>query len=204
MDNLFFDLHQLKYLGVGAIVGRTVRIRRPEETIIGDHAIVDDFTYISCALEIGRCCHIASHVNISGGAGKVKMGDYVGVAAGCSLHAGSSDYIVVSLDLPTVPPELRFGGMIENIQLADHVLLGSHTVVLPGVQLPMGSATTAMTVLRKQEYEPWTLYSGMEGRKLCRRSHAQLDEHMRKLASKEFDHRLESGSAPGLFGRSES
>ena len=44
MDNIFFDLKRLKYLGVGAIIGKAVRIRRPELCIIGDYKIIDDFT----------------------------------------------------------------------------------------------------------------------------------------------------------------
>lgn len=181
MDNIFVDLKRLKYLGVGAIVGKTVRIRRPEETVIGDYAILDDFTYISCALEVGRHCHIASNVNISGGAGKVSLGDFAGIAAGCSLHAASSDYLTASLDLPSVPADMRFGGVIEDVRLDDHVLLGAHTVVLPGVHLPVGCATAAMTVVRKQEFEQWTLYGGFDCCKLFRRRHAQLDKHLKKF-----------------------
>jgi hypothetical protein len=44
MENIFFDLKKLKYLGTGAIIGKTVRIRKPEEAIIGDYTIIDDFT----------------------------------------------------------------------------------------------------------------------------------------------------------------
>jgi acetyltransferase-like isoleucine patch superfamily enzyme len=180
MDNIFFDLKRLKYLGVGAIIGKTVRIRRPEETVIGDYAIIDDFTYISCELELGRYCHIASNVNMSGGAGKVTIRDFAGVASGCSLHAGSSDYITASLDFPSVPAQCRMGGSLEDVLLDEHVLLGAHSVVLPGVILPAGCATAAMTVLRKKQYEAWTLYGGIDGKKLCRRNHAKLDEHLRR------------------------
>lgn len=167
MDNIFFDLKRLKYLGVGAIIGKTVRIRRPEDCVIGDFTIIDDFTYISCALETGRFCHIAPNVTMSGGGGKVKMGDFAGVSAGCTIHAGSSDYVKVSLDFPSIPPEHRMGGVCEDIELGDFVLLGSNTVVLPGVTLPEGVATAAFTLLRKQRYEPWMLY--VEGRQPVRR-----------------------------------
>src|SRR5262245_36838352 len=103
VDNLFFDLKRLKYLGKNAIVGKTVRIRRPEEVVIGDYSIIDDFTYISCALETGTGCHIASNVTLSGGRQRIVLGNYVGIAAGCSLHAASSEYISVSADLPSIP-----------------------------------------------------------------------------------------------------
>ena len=72
MGNIFFELKQIKYLGEDSIIGRTVRIRKPEEVTIGEHTIIDDFTYISCALEIGVFSHIASNVDISGSA-KLKI-----------------------------------------------------------------------------------------------------------------------------------
>ena len=105
-ENIFFDKSKLKYCGKNVIIGKTVRIRKPEECIIGDNTIIDDFAYISCVIEIGSNCHIASHVSISGGAGKFKMGNYSTISNHCSIHCASSDYSSVSLDLPSVPKEL--------------------------------------------------------------------------------------------------
>lgn len=180
MENLFFDLKRLKYLGEGAIIGRAVRIRQPENVVIGDHTIIDDFTYISCELHVGRYCHIAPNVTISGGAGRVLLGDFVGIAAGSSVHAASSDYISASLDMPSVPPEMRFGGKVGEVRLDDHVLLGSHTVVLPNVHLPEGCATAALTIVRRHSLDPWTLYGGFDCHKLGRRDHERLDAHLKR------------------------
>lgn len=180
-DNIFFDLHRLQYLGIGARVGKTVRIRKPEEVIIGDGCIIDDFTYISCAMTLGKNCHIAPNVTISGGASEFIAGDYVAIASGCSLHAASSDYLTASLDLPSVPEDLRFGGYAEAIHFGNHVILGAHTVVMPGVTLPDGVATGAHTIVRKKQYEAWHLYVGYEGKKLMRRNHKQLDRVLQNL-----------------------
>lgn len=160
MDNLFFDLKRLKHLGEGAIVGKTVRIRKPEEVSIGAYSIIDDFTYISCAAEIGTHCHIAPQVTVSGGAGSLKMGNYCGIASGCSIFTCSSDYVLVSLDLPSVPEKHRFGGTISTVVFEDHVLLGAHSIVMPGVVLPQGFACGAQSVINPGSYEAWTLYAG--------------------------------------------
>ena len=88
-DNIFFDISKLKHLGKDVIIGKTVRIRKPEEVSIGDNTIIDDFTYISCALEVGKNCHIASNVSISGGDGKLVMGDYSTISNGSSIHCAS-------------------------------------------------------------------------------------------------------------------
>ena len=161
MDNIFFDISKLKHCGKNVIIGKTVRIRKPEECSIGDNTIIDDFTYISCSIEIGKNCHIASHVSISGGEGTFKMGDYSTISNHCSIHCASSDYSEVSLDLPSVPKELQFGGCVEDISIGDFVTIGSHSCILPGVNLPSGFACGAYSLLKNVNYEPWSLYTGI-------------------------------------------
>ena len=183
MENLFFDKRDLKYCGNDVIIGRTVRIRNPEKVSIGDGTIIDDFTYISCSATIGQYCHIASNVNISGGGGHITMGNYVGIASGCSLHVQSSDYLFASFELPSIPTDKRFGGYGKSIILDDHVLLGAHSVVLPDVHLPEGLATAAQTILRAKTYEPWFLYSGSDGKKLMRRNNKKLFKHLSNIGN---------------------
>jgi galactoside O-acetyltransferase len=160
MENLFFDLRRLKHLGRGAIIGKTVRIRRPEDVSIGDYTIIDDFTYISSSADIGSYCHIAPHVTVGGGSGYLKMGDFVGIGTGSAIYTASSDYFVVSLDLPSVPRKFQFGGTKGSVEIGDCVLLGAHSLVLPGVTLLEGVAGGAQSVFGKGVYEPWTLYDG--------------------------------------------
>lgn len=182
-ENIFFDLKTLAHLGGNAIVGKSVRVRRPELVRIGDYTIVDDFTYISGGFEIGRFGHVAPNVNLVGARGFIRAGDFVGIACGCCLYATSSDYLNASLDLPGVPVEYHFGGSTEDVVLGDHVLLGAHTIVLPGVVLPEGVATAAHTVLRKQDYQPWTLYGGWEAKPIAPRRHGRLDEAVARVKS---------------------
>lgn len=181
MENIFFDKKDLKYCGESVIIGKTVRIRNPSEVSIGDGSIIDDFCYISCSADIGNNCHIASHVNISGGGGHLTVGNYVGIASGCSLNIQSSDYLTASFELPSIPKEKRFGGYGSHIHLGDHVLLGAHTIVLPNVFLPEGVATAAQTILREKSYDPWCLYAGQDSRKLMRRNNKKLLRHLAQL-----------------------
>lgn len=181
MENLFFDLRRLKYLGRNAIVNPTVRIRKPEEVIIGDNTIIDDFTYISTALETGPCCHIAPNVNMSGSGGRIVLGAFVGIGAGCTLHAASSDFVTASLYHPSVPAEFRFGAIVGDITVGSYSLIGAHCTVLPGASLPEGFAAAAQTVVRKRRFEPWTLYAGYTCKKIRRR---ETEEMKRQLSLK--------------------
>lgn len=170
MDNIFFDLKQLKYLGVGCIIGKTVRIRKPEECVIGDGTIIDDFVYISTPLEIGNNCHIGPNTSISGGEGKFKMGNFSTISHNCTVHCASSDYSKFSLDLPSVPKEMQYGGVVEDVTFGNYVVIGAHSCVLPGVILPDGVACGAFSLLKKQVYEANTLYIGIPAKKFKERT----------------------------------
>lgn len=169
MENLFFDKRKLKYLGENCIIGKSVRIRKPEECIIGDNTIIDDFSYISASIQIGRNCHIASNVSISGGAGHFVMDDFSTISNHCSVHCASSDYSSVSLDLPSVENDLQFGGLVKSIKIGKLVTIGAHSCILPGAELPDGFACGAYTLLTEQQYKAWSLYVGIPARFLKER-----------------------------------
>jgi galactoside O-acetyltransferase len=175
-DNIYFNRSDLKYCGKIVIIGKTVRIRKPEECSIGDNTIIDDFTYISCAIEIGKNCHIASNVSISGGNGKFVMGDYSTLSSHVSVHCASSDYTKTSLDLPSVPKNEQYGGHVEDIKLGEHVVIGSHSVILPGVSIPNYVACGAFTLIDKKKYEELGLYVGIPSKLLKKRIKTQKGE----------------------------
>jgi len=185
-NNIFFDVSKLKHLGKNVIIGKTVRIRQPEKVSIGDNTIIDDFTYISCAAEIGKNCHIASNVSISGGKGKFIMGDYSTISNGCSIHCASSDYRECSLDLPSVPEEEQFGGEIVNICVSDYVTVGAHSCILPGAQLPEGTAYGAYTMIKENNnLSPFHLYVGHACRDLGERGKIHLIQEFKSKKEKE-------------------
>ena len=169
MDNIFFDIKDLKYCGENVIIGKTVRIRKPEEVSIGDNTIIDDFTYISCGMTIGKNCHIASNVSISGGDGHFYMGDYSTLSNHTSVHCGSSDYRKISLDLPSVPRDVRYGGEIGNIKISDHVVIGAHSTILPNVSIPSGVAFGAYSLVKNIKYNEYHLYVGIPSKMICKR-----------------------------------
>ena len=178
MDNIFFDKKDLKYCGENVIIGKTVRIRKPEECVIGDNTIIDDFAYISCAIEIGKNCHIASHVSISGGLGKFAMGDYSTISNHCSIHCASSDYSALSMDLPSVPKELQFGGEVKDVYLGSYVIIGAHSCILPGVVIFDGTTFGAFSLIKDNQYWAWSLYAGIPAKFIKHRDDKGLDNFL--------------------------
>jgi len=174
-ENIFFDLSKLKHLGENVIIGKTVRIRQPEKVSIGDNTIIDDFTYISCAAEIGKNCHIASNVSISGGKGKFTMGNFSTISNGSSIHCASSDYRECSLDLPSVPEREQFGGTVADIHVSGYVTVGAHSCILPGANVPEGVAFGAYTMIKASNIlKPYHLYVGHACKDLGQRKNIYL------------------------------
>ena len=128
---------------------------------MGHDSIIDDFCYISCDLKLGNYSHIGANCTIIGGSGVVTIGDFVNIAPGCRIICASHDYIEGGLCGPCIPKEYQGKSVVGDVMISNHVLLGCNTVVLPGVWLPDGAATGAMTLVNNRGYRPWGLYIGV-------------------------------------------
>ncbi len=169
-DNIFFQLQELAFLDPTAIIGRTVRIRKPKHVRIGAGSIIDDFTYISCGMTIGNYSHIGASGVIIGGDAHVNIGHFVNIAPGVRLIAASNDFAGGGLVGPTIPQVYAGKSIIDRIELGDHVLTGTNVVILPGVIVPEGCAFGAATIVTtKVKLEPWTLYVGNPARPIRER-----------------------------------
>ena len=156
-ENIFFDKDDLRYCGENVIIGKTVRIRRPELVSVGDNYIIDDFTYISGAVEVGSYTHIAAGCSFQASGSKITLGDFVGVATGVKMFATTTDFVFCSFDSATIPQDLTYGAITEEVDISDFVLIGANSVILPGCNLPTGFSIGALTKVHKNSsYEPWT------------------------------------------------
>ena len=181
MENIFFDLKKLKYLGRNVIIGKTVRIRRPEEVSIGDNTIIDDFTYISCPMKIGKNCHIGPGVTINGGKQKIEIGNFVDIGANSSISTTSGNFISATINSAGIKKKFHFGSISKKIKINNYVVIGSNCVILPGVILPEGMASSSLTVLRKKKYLKWSLYGGFEGEFLIKRENKKFLKNIKKI-----------------------
>lgn len=107
---------------------------------LGDEVRIDDFCVISAGVgvEIGCNVHIAIGASLIG-AGRITLCDFVGLSSRVSIYSSNDDYTGAAMTGPTLPREFT------NIQSADvylgkHVIIGSGSVVLPGVRVEEGAA----------------------------------------------------------------
>jgi acetyltransferase-like isoleucine patch superfamily enzyme len=155
-DYLFFDKKELKYCGSNVIIGKTVRIRKPELVSIDDNSIIDDFTYISGEVEIGKYVHIAANCTLQASQSKIIMKDFSAIATGVRVFASTADYINCSFDSATIPKEFAYGTISAEVFFDSFVWIGANSVVLPGCRFPQGFVAGALTKLTKKiPYKAW-------------------------------------------------
>lgn len=167
-ENIFFDLSKLKHIGKNVIIGKTVRIRYPELVSIGDNCIIDDFTYISSALELKKNVHISAGCKIIGGKNSfVSMDEFSTLAPNVVLSAGSDDYSG-GIATPLVPLEYKRNAVIGKIIIGRHCIVGAGAVVLPNVTFNHGACIGALSLANK-DLEEWGLYAGIPAKKIKQR-----------------------------------
>jgi acetyltransferase-like isoleucine patch superfamily enzyme len=185
--NIFFDFSRLKYLGENVIIGKTVRIRYPELVYIGDNCIIDDFTYISTALELKGYVHISAGCKLIGGSkSKVSMDFFSTFSPNVVVAAGSDDY-TGGIATPLVGEEFKGNVEYGEVAIGKHCIIGSGSVILPNVNIGDGASVGALSLVNKN-LDPWILYAGIPVRKLKER---MKDETI--ALEKKFFERLKNG-----------
>jgi len=187
--NLFFDRSQLKSCGDNVIIGRTVRIKDPEKVSIGHNVIIDDYTYISGDVTIGDYVHIAPGCVLSASSGGIEMQALSGLSAGCKVYGGSSNYMKIGLDMPTIPKEFQYNVILEKTVLRSFALIGANCVILPGCNIPQGLSIAAGIILKRNiKLKSWHCLLDAEGKQVARRGLDELRIRIRDFYNIEIEH----------------
>lgn len=140
---------------------------------IGDFSQIDDFVFLNAGEEtqIGRFVHIASFCSFIGG-GKFYAEDFSGISAGCRIITGTDNFSGGFLTNPTVPTE--YTDIKKSfVRIGKHAIIGTNTVIFPGVTIGEGAAVGAGCVVRKN-LNPWTVYVGADCKPLKLRDKASV------------------------------
>lgn len=153
-----------KSLGVNVKISDKASIYNPELMEIGDHSRIDDFCVISGKVFLGRNVHIAIFCNVGGGEVGVILEDFCGLAYGCHVFTQSDDYSGRTLTNPTVPDKYKHE-IKSPILIKRHTIIGTCSVILPGVTLEEGTSVGAMSMVTKSTV-PWSVYFGIPAKRL--------------------------------------
>jgi acetyltransferase-like isoleucine patch superfamily enzyme len=194
MSNLFEKRYycedELREAGIGA-VGQNVRIHEDcnihglPNLRLGSNVRIDAYVTIIATgpVTLGDYVHIASYSLLSGGEG-ISLGDFSGLSHGVRIYSRSDDYSGKALTNPTVPAKYT---LVERgpVSLGRHVIVGSGTVILPGVAIDEGASVGALSLVTKS-LPGWQMYFGAPARRIGPRSNEllELESQLRRTESK--------------------
>lgn len=167
-------MYKLKKVGKNVQIAPHVYIRYPELVEIGNNVIIDEFVHITTALKLGDFIHIGPQVSIIGGRkSKLVMRDFSGLSAGAIIVCTSDDFSGRSLTNPAVPENFRSGMRFSTIEIGRHCVIGTNSVVMPGVKIGDGSVIGTMSLAIKN-VKPWGVYFGVPVKKIYDRDRQAL------------------------------
>ena len=187
--NTFYSEEEMRGLGLKRY-GENVRISRnailytPEFLEIGDNVRIDDFAVIGGKVILGNYIHIAQFCGLYGGDEGIVMENYSGLSSKVTIYATSNDYSGESMTNPMVPDKYKLHAHDEPVVIGKHVIVGSTSVILPGVNIGEGCAIGAMTLCNKN-MEPWGIYGGVPAKRLKERSKKLLELEAELVAETE-------------------
>jgi len=147
-----------KSLGRGVKISDKASIYDAEQMDIGDFSRVDDFCILSGKVSLGRYCHVTPMCLVAGGQPGVELKDFCTLAYGVKIFAQSDDYSGETMVNSLVPRKYK-REHFASVLLERQVIVGTNSVILPGVTIAEGGAIGAMTLVAKST-EPWGIYVG--------------------------------------------
>ena len=178
MGTSFYSENELKELGfreVGnnVLISKKTSIYGASKISIGNNVRIDDFCVLSGNIKLGNYIHIAVYSALFGGNAGIIMDDFSGLSSRCVIYAESDDYSGETLTNPTVPEEY-LGIISSKVVLNKHVIIGSGTTVLPGINIGIGTAVGSMSLVNKS-LDEWGIYAGIPCKRKKDRSKKLLE-----------------------------
>lgn len=142
---------------------------------LGNNVRIDDFCVLSAGvggIEIGDNIHIAVFTSLIG-AGRITLSDFCNLSSRVAIYSSNDDYSGATLTNPTVPAEFT-GVTHADVFLGKHVIVGSGSVILPGVTLEEGAAVGALSLVTK-DCKAFGIYAGNPARRVKERKRDLLE-----------------------------
>lgn len=170
MDS-FYSEDELAQLNIK--VGTNVKISKKcsiysDDIELGSNVRIDDFCILSGKIRIGDYVHIAAYSALYGGAEGIYLDDFASISSRVTIYSVCDDYSGETLTNPIVPDEYKNVDS-RPVKICKHVIIGSNSVVLPGVILHEGSAFGSFSLV-KMDSEAWSINAGIPANKIKARS----------------------------------
>lgn len=178
------DRKGFKYVGKGVLISDKASFYNPANVEIGDFTRIDDFCVLSAGsggIKIGRNVHIAVYTSLIG-RGRITVSDFSNLSSRVAIYSSNDDYSGEFMTNPTV--DERFTNVTYgDVFVGKHVIVGSGSIILPGVRLEEGVCIGALSLVR-ENCQAFCVYGGVPARFLKTRSRKLLELEKEFLASR--------------------
>ncbi len=164
-----------KSIGENVLISKKASFYGISRISIGNNVRIDDFCVLSTGkggIKIGNYVHIAVFASLIG-EGTITLEDFSGVSSRVSIYSSNDDYTGDFMSNPTVPCEYT-NVTHSNVMICKHVLVGSGSIILPGVTLKEGAVVGALSLVNK-DCDEFFIYKGNPAKKVVKRSRELLN-----------------------------
>ena len=161
------DILGLRTYGDNVKISRNACFYGTNQISIGNNVRIDDFCILSGNISIGNNVHIAAYTALYGGKEGIVVGDFANLSSRISVYSVSDDYSGETLTNPTIPDKYKNLNSAP-VKIGKHVIIGSTSVVLPGVNIADGSSFGSFSFINRDS-EPWSVNVGIPFKKIKNR-----------------------------------
>lgn len=166
------------------IISAQIRIRCPDHFQVGEGSIIDDFSYFSTRVVVGRWSHIASGCTVAGGSERTfRFGDYSSLSSGVRVWCTSDDFVndLVTI-LPPGCPEVKEHLITGDVTLANFTAVGTNSVIMPDNHVPEGTVIGALSLVPAHfQFKPWSVYAGVPIRFIKARNEVSVRSQIERV-----------------------
>lgn len=151
---------------------------------IGNNVRIDDFCVLSAGvggINIGDHVHVAVY-SLLIGSGRITLSDFCNISSRVAIYSSSDDYSGATMTNPTVPREYT-GVVHADVFFGKHVIVGSGSVILPGLTLEEGVAVGALSLVNR-DCRAFGIYAGNPARRVKERKRDLLELEQRFMSDK--------------------
>lgn len=156
-----------KSVGSNVLIDKNCTIIGLSNISIGSNVRIDGYTTITSSgegfLNIGSNIHIAGYCLLASSGG-INLEDFSAISHGTKIYSASDDYSGSYLTNAVIPDKYK-NIKRGTVSLKRHSLVGSSSVILPGVTIGEGTTVGAMSLVSK-DLDDWSVYAGIPAKKI--------------------------------------
>lgn len=123
---------------------------------------------MSGRITLGSYVHVAAYSALYGGDQGIFIEDFANISSRVSIYSISDDYSGETMTNPMVPEKYKHVTS-EQVRIEKHSLIGSGSLVMPGVTIREGSSFGAFSFIKNNSNE-WSINAGIPSKELKKRS----------------------------------